>query len=87
MTEPWPDRCGAVGTLWNTSDGGQSSPISMTPIAVMTTRVMPVRPVSISMSSVTNRRISATHRFAVTVAVSGRVGAEVRKCFARIRQS
>jgi hypothetical protein len=57
----------------------QSPPVSMTPIAVMTTRVMPVWPVTISISPVTNRRISATHRLAVTVAVPGRVGAEVRK--------
>jgi hypothetical protein len=58
--------------------GEQSSPVSRTPIAVMTPRVMPVGPVSIRISPVTNRRISATNRFAVAVAVPGRVGAEVR---------
>jgi len=36
--------------------------------------VPPIWPRSISISPVTNRRISATHRFAVTVAVPGRVG-------------
>ena len=49
------------------------------PIAVMMAMVPPIWPRSISISPVTNRRISATHRFAVTVAVPGRVGAEVRK--------
>jgi hypothetical protein len=56
----------------------QSSPVSRTPIAVMTPSVMPVGPVSIRISPVTNRRICATNRFAVAVAVPGRVGAEVR---------
>jgi hypothetical protein len=43
---------------------------------IMTT---PVWPTSISISSITNRRISAAYRFAVTVAVPGRIGTEVRK--------
>jgi hypothetical protein len=40
---------------------------------IMTT---PVWPTSISISSITNRRISAAYRFAVTVAVPGRIGTE-----------
>jgi hypothetical protein len=58
----------------------KSPPVSTVPIAarmlIMTT---PVWPTSISISSITNRRISAAYRFAVTVAVPGRIGTEVRK--------
>jgi hypothetical protein len=58
----------------------KSPPVSTVPIAarmlIMTT---PVWPRSISISSITNRRICAAHRFAVTVPVPGRVGTEVRK--------
>ena len=51
--------------------------MSMMPIAAMIAIMMPVGLVGIS--PITNRRISAAHRFAVTVAVPRRVGAEVWK--------
>src|SRR5262245_28689699 len=71
VNEPFSDP-GLILRLQN------SPPISVMPIAAMIARViMPVRPVHIAIAAVTNRRISAAHRFAVTVAVPGRVGAKV----------
>src|SRR5262245_7097371 len=55
-----------------------SPPVSVMPMASMIARViMPVWPVHIGIAAVTNRRMSAAHRFAVAVAVSGCVGAKI----------
>jgi len=57
----------------------QSPPVSIMPISVAITTLMIMPVWLVRISAITHGRVGAAHRFAVTVAVPRRVGAEVRK--------